>query len=138
MSEANGQVGQLVSAEVPAAAERARGLPRGVRIADIVVTVLLLLVQAGWCVVALFAVMVIPMTTDSCAYEACGDGKWIEPAMWTALASIVPAGLFASVGFIQLARKRIGFWWVLMGVLAQVGVLWVAGRMADLAGPIAS
>lgn len=46
------------------------------------------------------------------------------------------AGLFFCVGFIQLGRHRIAFWWVLIGILAQGGVLAAAWRMAALAGPI--
>ncbi|AJR30065.1 hypothetical protein [Mycolicibacterium fortuitum] len=113
-----------------------RRLPRGVRIADVTVCVLLFLVQAGLGVLALLSFMAFPMSTDNCAYEACGDEKWIGYAMWTAIASLVPAGLFFCVGFIQLGRHRIAFWWVLIGILAQGGVLAAAWRMAALAGPI--
>ncbi len=77
------------------------------------------------------------MSTDNCAYEACGDGKWINYAMWTAVASVLPAALFFCVGFVQLGRKRIGFWWPPPGILAQGAILAADWRMADLAGPIA-
>ncbi|UBV17898.1 hypothetical protein [Mycolicibacterium fortuitum] len=113
-----------------------RRLPRGVRIADVTVCVLLFLVQAGLGVLALLSFMAFPMSTDNCAYEACGDEKWIGYAMWTAIASLVPAAVFFCVGFIQLGRHRIAFWWVLIGILAQAGVLAAAWRMATLAGPI--
>lgn len=113
-----------------------RRLPRGVRIADVTTCVLLFLAQAGLGLLALLSFMALPMSVDNCAYEACGDGKWINYAMWTALASLAPAGLFFCVGVIQLGRQRIAFWWVLIGILAQGGVLAAAWRMAALAGPI--
>lgn len=115
----------------------ARRLPRGVRIADVTISVLLFVGQAGLGVLALLSFMVFPMSTDNCAYEACGDEKWIRYAMWTAVASVVPAALFFCVSFVQLGRRRIGFWWALIGILAQGAVLGAAWRMADLAGPIA-
>ncbi len=111
-------------------------MSRGVRIADVSTTVLLFLVQAGLGLVALLSFMVFPMSIDNCAYEACGDEKWIKYAMWAAIASWVPAGLFFCVGFVQLGRRRIAFWWLLIGILAQGGVLWAAWHMAALAGPI--
>lgn len=117
--------------------EPVRRLPRGARIADITVCVLLFVAQGGLGLLALMSFMVFPMSTDNCAYEACGDGNWINWAMWMALGSIVPAGLFFSLGVIQLARRRIAFWLPLLGVLAQVGLLLGAWRVADLAGPIA-
>ncbi|WP_135453159.1 hypothetical protein [Mycobacterium sp. DL99] len=117
--------------------DEVRRLPRGVRIADITVCVLLFVVQAGLGFVALTSFMVFPMSIDNCAYVECGDEKWINYAMWTALATMVPAGLFFCVGVIQLARNRIGFWWPLIGILAQGAILGAAWRMASLAGPIA-
>ncbi|WP_396908220.1 hypothetical protein [Mycolicibacterium sp.] len=116
--------------------EQARALSRRVRIADVTGCVVLFLVQAGLGLVALLSFMAFPMSTDSCAYRACGDEKWIGYAMWTAVASLVPAAVFFCVGYVRLTDKRIGFWWLLIGVLAQGGILAAAWRMAVLAGPV--
>ncbi|OMC31595.1 hypothetical protein A5740_14965 [Mycobacterium sp. GA-1841] len=113
-----------------------RRLPRGVRIADVTACVLLFLIQAGLAVVALMSFMVFPMSIDNCAYVACGDEKWIPYAMWTAVGSVAPAALSFCVSFVQLGRNRIGFWWALIGVLAQGGILGAAWHLAALAGPL--
>jgi len=96
----------------------------------ITVLVLLLCVQAA-------GVLVLPMSIDNCAYQTCGHEKWISYAIWMALASLAPVGLFTGFGIIQLARNRFGFWLALIGAVAQWSVLYGAWRMADWAGPVA-
>lgn len=110
---------------------------RGVRTADVTAFVLLVCVQLAGVGVALLSVLVLPMSIDNCAYQTCGDEKWINYAIWTALASLAPAGVFSGIGIIQLARNRIGFWLALVGAVAQWSVLYGAWRMAALAGPVA-
>ncbi|CDO06896.1 hypothetical protein C1S82_26835 [Mycolicibacterium cosmeticum] len=98
--------------------------------------VLLLCVQAAGVGVMLLSVLVLPMSIDNCAYQTCGDEKWISYAIWTALASMAPAGVFTGLGIIQLARNRIGFWLALIGTVAQWSLIYGAWRMAALAGPV--
>lgn len=119
-----------------AAREHAREPSRSVRIADVTACLLLIAVQAGGALLAFMSFMAIPMSIDNCAYQTCGDEKWINYAMWIALASMAPAGLFSGIGLIQLGRNRIAFWLPLIGVLAQGTTLWTAWRIAALAGPI--
>jgi hypothetical protein len=119
-----------------AAREHAREPARGVRIADVSACLLLIAVQVGGALLAFTSFMVIPMSIDNCAYQTCGDEKWISYATWIALASMTPAGLFSGIGLIQLGRNRIGFWLPLIGVFAQGATLWAAWRIAALAGPI--
>lgn len=138
MSEMHEPSAQAQSSTARGIAARAQvpRLPGGVRIADVTTCVLLFVVQAGGLLLALLSFMVLPMTTDNCAYQACGDGKWINYAMWIAIASMAPAALFSCLGIIQLARNRIGFWLPLIGILAQGAILWASWRAAALAGPI--
>jgi hypothetical protein len=110
---------------------------RGVRTADVTVFVSLVCVQFAGVGIALLSVLVLPMSIDNCAYQTCGDEKWINYAIWTALASLAPAGVFTGIGVIQLVRNRIGFWLALIGVVAQWSLLYGAWRMADWAGPVA-
>ncbi|BBY28173.1 hypothetical protein [Mycolicibacterium sediminis] len=108
----------------------------GGRVADTVVSVLLMLAQVGLWPIAFMLFIALPMSIDNCAYVDCGDEAWIGRAMWTAVGSIPVGVFFVGLAIYYLARRRVAFWAPLLGCVIQLTMLWGAYAMADLAGPI--
>ena len=133
-ADPSGRMPPEISAEI--AAREHNKLPRGLRVVDVTACVLLFVVQFGVAFLALMSFMVLPMSTDNCAYQTCGDEKWIDYAMWIALASMAPAALFSGLAIVQLARNKIESWLPLVGTIAQCSILYAAWRLAVIAGPI--
>lgn len=98
--------------------------------------VVLILVQLAGAVAALLSCIVLPMSIDNCAYQACGDEKWITWAIWMQIAAVAVAGGLTAAGLIMLARRRIGFWLPLLGCVIQWSVIAGAWRLAALSGPL--
>ncbi|MCT7372636.1 hypothetical protein A7R75_26900 [Mycolicibacterium llatzerense] len=98
---------------------------------------LLIIVQAAGVAASLVSLIVLPMTTDNCAYVECGPEKWITWAIWMQFGAAAVAGLSTLAGLIMFARNRIGFWLPLMGCVVQWGIIVAAWWVAGLAGPIA-
>lgn len=106
------------------------------RTADIVAIVVVILVQLAGAVAALLSCIVLPMSIDNCAYQTCGDEKWITWAIWMQITAVAFAGMLAVAGLIMLARNRIGFWLPLLGCVIQWSVIIGAWRVAALSGPL--
>lgn len=106
------------------------------RIADIVAIVVLILIQLAGAGAMLISCIVLPMSIDNCAYQACGDEKWITWAIWIQIAAVAIAGVFTAAGLIMVARKRIGFWLPLLGCVIQWPVIVGAWHLAALSGPL--
>ena len=109
----------------------------GSRTADIVSTIVLLMVHAFlWAATgALLGLLV--MGTDPCGYQRCGDPAWIDRAMWLGLGAggiIVAADLVLAVS--RLARRRLAFFVPLIGCAAQLALGLGAAAMEMLAGPV--
>ncbi|TQR85794.1 hypothetical protein D8S82_14625 [Mycobacterium hodleri] len=110
--------------------------PRGLRIADVATFGVLLLAQAAGVFALVISTVALPMSIDDCAYQTCGDEKWIGYAQWLVLGSMAPAGLFSGLGLIQLARSRVGSWLALIGVIGQWSLIFGAWALAARAGPL--
>ena len=109
----------------------------GRRPADIVGTIVLLVVHAGlWAATgALLGLFV--MVTDSCGSRRCGDPAWIDRAMGLGLG----VGGFAFVAALvfaiwRLTRHRPAFWVPLLGCAAQLALAVGAAAMEWQAGPV--
>ncbi len=110
---------------------------RRARTVDVVAIVVLVVIQIAGAVAALLGCIVLPMSIDNCAYQACGDEKWISWAIWMQIAAVVVAGAFTVAGLIMLARRRIGFWLPLLGCVLQWSMIVGAWHVGALAGPVA-
>lgn len=106
------------------------------RAADVVAIVVLILIQLAGAVAALLSCIVLPMSIDNCAYQACGDEKWITWAIWIQIAAVAVTGVFTAAGLIMLARRRIGFWLPLLGCSIQWSAIVGAWHLATLSGPL--
>lgn len=106
------------------------------RTADIVAIVVLILIQLAGAVAALLSCIVLPMSIDNCAYQACGDEKWITWAIWIQIAAVAIAGVFTAAGLIMLSRRRIGCWLPLLGCVIQWSGIVGAWYLAALSGPL--
>lgn len=106
------------------------------RTADIVAIVVLILIQLAGGVAALLSCIVLPMSIDNCAYQACGDEKWITWAIWMQIAAVAVAGGLTAAGLIMLVRRRIGFWLPLAGCVVQWSVIVAAWHVAAQSGPL--
>jgi hypothetical protein len=109
----------------------------GSRTADIVSTIVLLMVHAFlWTATgALLGLFV--MVTDPCGYQRCGDPAWIDRAMWLGLGAggiIVVAEVVLAVS--RLARRRLAFFVPLIGCAAQLALGIGAVTLEMLAGPV--
>jgi len=112
------------------------GHRRGVLIADRCAVAVIVLLQLGVAVVSFMSLFAFAMGTDSCAYEACGDPAWTSRALWTIPVAAVAAAISALLGFVQLSRRKIGFWILLVGLIIQISVVALGWWMAAKAGPI--
>ncbi|MFT3714721.1 MAG: hypothetical protein QM774_01880 [Gordonia sp. (in: high G+C Gram-positive bacteria)] len=112
--------------------------PRGqnARIADIVVSLLLWLVQALLVGVGVLYAPLMAMGTDACSYQSCGSENWI----WVGILIAWIAGPLAllTVGGVTLYRiigNRPAWFIVVAGIAIQVLVLALAVGTAAQAGP---
>jgi hypothetical protein len=106
------------------------------RVVDIVVVLVLAIGQLGLAAVAFISYIVIPMSTDNCAYVDCGSEKWITPAMAVVGLSPFVGMIFTGVGIYRLARRKPASSSPLAGCVAQFLMIVVAWVMAAQAGPI--
>ena len=109
----------------------------GGRTADIVSTIVLLIVHAFlWAATgALLGLFV--MVTDPCGYQRCGDPAWIDRAMLLGLGAggVIFVGSL-TVTILRLARRRLAFFVPLIGCVAQLALGIGAAAMEMLAGPV--
>jgi Family of unknown function (DUF6264) len=113
------------------------GPKSGGRTADIVSTIVLLIVHAFlWAATgALLGLFV--MVTDPCGYQRCGDPAWIDRAMLLGLGAggVIFVGSL-TVTILRLARRRLAFFVPLIGCVAQLALGIGAAAMEMLAGPV--
>lgn len=108
-----------------------------VRTADVVVSMALVCVHIALALVMAFVAPFLAMTTDMCAYQACGDEQWVTRAIYTAWgASIVAVLADAIVTGALLAKHRPAFYVPILGCLVQVGIGVLVLYLASLAGTI--
>lgn len=102
-----------------------------------IATVVLLCVHAGFALYTAFTSLFLVMATDACAYQACGDERWVTRAIYLAIGGgAVTLVVDVVVATVLLANRRIAFYVPLLGCSAQIGVALAVLRMAALAGPI--
>lgn len=117
------------------ATEESRRQPASV--GEAIAAVLLLLGHGSLMLLSFLMSFGMAMSTDVCAYEECGDEKWVGYAIAVAL----PLGLLVLLADVV---ATIGFWasrrapWVppLVGCCAQVVLLTIAFVMTSMAGPV--
>ena len=110
----------------------------GGRTADIVGTIVLLIVHAFlWAATAALLGLFV-MVTDPCGGgQRCGDPAWIDRAMWLGLgvgAVVFIADLALAIW--RLTRRRLAFFVPLIGCVAQLALGVGAAAMETLAGPV--
>jgi hypothetical protein len=107
------------------------------RPADVVATVVLLIVHGllFGATVALLGLLV--MGTDPCGSVKCGDPVWIDRAMrlgvWGGAAVLVAD---VGVAVYLLVRRKLAFVVPIIGCVAQAGLAIGAAAMESLAGPV--
>jgi hypothetical protein len=119
--------------------EPAREKPRCPRISagDGIAAVLLLLGHGALVLFSLLMSFGIAMSTDACAYQECGDEKWVTYAIAVAVPLgrlVLLADVAAPIGF-WVSRRRP--WLPLMvGCCVQIVLLMTAMVMTSMAGPV--
>jgi hypothetical protein len=111
---------------------------RGGRTADVVGTIVLLVVYGFlWAATAALLGLFV-MVTDPCGgSQRCGDPAWIDRAMWLGLGAggaVFVVTLVLAVT--RLARHRLAFVVPLIGCVAQVALGVGAAAMEWQAGPV--
>jgi len=105
--------------------------------ADIVATLVLLVIHGGLFGATFVVLGLLVMSTDSCGYRSCGDPAWIDRAMnlgtWGGAAVLV---VDVVVAVYLLVRKRRAFFVPIIGCVAQVALAGVAVAMELRAGPV--
>ena len=121
----------------PATYRRTMTDERPVRGVDLMASILLWLGHVVLAVaVYLFAVLTT-FGTDSCAYEACGDPRWIDRAIAVAVgAGIVLLLASAVVIALRIRARRLAFPFALLGCVLEVALLPVVFVIASNAGPV--
>jgi hypothetical protein len=102
-----------------------------------VVTILLLVVHVGLFGLGFFIVGMLVMSTDSCAYQACGDPAWLK---WANLVHLC-AGFALLIADLRLAifrlrRHRVTFFVPLVCCILEIGLCAAAIAMEAQAGPV--
>jgi hypothetical protein len=106
------------------------------RAADVIATIVLLVVHGFLFMATMTLLGLLVMATDSCGYQACGDPAWIDRAIelgfWAGIAIFI-----VSLGFtiFRLVRQRVAFFVPLIGCVAQLGLAIGAAAMEWQAGP---
>ena len=106
-------------------------------IADVLATVVLVIVHFGLYGATFVVLGLLVMGTDSCGYQKCGDSAWLDRAMH--LASWAGGALVladVALTLLQLVRKRTAWIVPLIGCIAQILLAFGAGYMESLAGPV--
>jgi hypothetical protein len=109
----------------------------GRQLADVLGTIVLLVVHFLFFGATIMVLGLLVMTTDPCGYQKCGDPAWLDRAMnvnlWAG-----GAILFADVVItvIRLVRQRVAWVVPLIGCIAQLAVAFGAAAMESLAGPV--
>lgn len=105
--------------------------------ADIVATLVLLVIHGGLYGATFVVLGLLVMSTDPCSYQKCGDPAWIDRAMnlgtWGGGALLV-ADVVVSVYL--LVRRRRAFFVPIIGCVAQVALAALAVAMELRAGPV--
>lgn len=102
---------------------------RGVRAADLVVTVVLLVLLAGFAFVAMTAGFLLVMATDSCSPATCDFGL-LNAGMWFgAIAPWVMFVLAVAAAIVRLVARRTAFWVPLLAAGLMVVLWFVAAAM---------
>nr|WP_245845359.1 DUF6264 family protein [Mycobacterium arosiense] len=105
--------------------------------ADIVVTVILLVIHGGLYGATFVLLGLLVMSTDPCGYQKCGDPAWIDRAMnlgaWGGAALLL---IDIVVAVYLLVRRQRAFFVPIIGCLAQVALAVAAVAMELQAGPV--
>lgn len=105
--------------------------------ADLVATLVLLVVHGGLFAVTYVLLGLLVMSTDPCGYQKCGDPAWIDRAMnlniWAGAALLV---IDIAVAVVLLVRRKRAFFVPIIGCLAQVALAVAAAAMELRAGPV--
>lgn len=105
--------------------------------ADIVATLVLLVIHGGLYGATFVVLGLLVMSTDPCSYQKCGDPAWIDRAMnlgtWGGAALLVADVV---VAVYLLVRGRRAFFVPIIGCLAQVALAALAAAMELRAGPV--
>ncbi|HEX5252698.1 MAG TPA: hypothetical protein VFW69_02280 [Mycobacterium sp.] len=106
--------------------------------ADIVATLVLLVIHGGLYTASFVLLGLLVMTTDPCGYQKCGDPAWLDRAMdlgtWGGAALLV-IDIVVAVYFL-VRQKRRAFIIPLIGCVAQVALVLAAVAMELQAGPV--
>ena len=109
----------------------------GSRTADVVGTIVLLIVHAFlWAATGTLLGLFV-MVTDPCGSQRCGDPAWIDRAMWLGVGAggaVFVAGVVVAIA--RLARRRTAFFVPLIGCVAQLALGVGAAAMEWQAGPV--
>ena len=98
---------------------------------NVIATVALLLVQAGLLYASMMLSLVFGMSTDSCAYQACGDESWIERAIIVTLPGSGVVFLAAAIIAVsRLAQRKRAFFVPLLGAIVQLLLMVIGWVMA--------
>ncbi|HEY9305317.1 MAG TPA: DUF6264 family protein [Mycobacterium sp.] len=121
----------------PAAQHPSAQHTSGRRLADVNVTIVLLVAHFIFFTATFTVLGLMVMTTDSCGYQKCGDPVWLDRAMHLALwAGGAFLFLDVLVTVIRLVRQRVAWVVPLIGCIAQLAVALGAAAMEMQAGPI--
>ncbi len=105
--------------------------------ADILATLVLLVIHGGLFGATFVVLGLLVMSTDPCGYQKCGDPAWIDRAMdlgtWGG-STVLVADVVVAVYL--LVRKRTAFFVPIIGCVAQVALAAVAVAMELRAGPV--
>ena len=107
------------------------------QVTDALFACLLVFVQlALYCASFMFLGLMV-MSTDSCAYEACGDQAWLNRAMylavWGGAALLLVAG---APTLFRIVRHRVAWFIRAIGCIAQIGLAIACWTMEMQAGPL--
>lgn len=105
--------------------------------ADLVATLVLLVVHGGLFAATYVLLGLLVMSTDPCGYQKCGDPAWIDRAMnlniWAGATLLV---IDIAVAVVLLVRRKRAFFVPIIGSLAQVALAVAAAAMELRAGPV--
>lgn len=105
--------------------------------ADLVATLVLLIIHGGLYAATFVVLGLLVMSTDPCGSRKCGDPAWIDRAMnlgtWGGAAILVVDVVVAAS---LLARRKRAFFVPIIGCLAQIALAIAAAAMELQAGPV--